>query len=79
MSNRKSSVFYGILIAFAFTAMGMVLASKFGLTPTSNAGPIRNADKIAVIHQGKVAELGTHDELMKEGGLYYSLAARQSA
>jgi serine protease Do len=40
MSNRKSSVFYGILIAFAFTAMGMVLASRFGLTPTSNAGPI---------------------------------------
>ena len=40
MSNRKSSVFYGILIAFAFTAMGMVLASRFGLTPASNAGPI---------------------------------------
>lgn len=40
MSNRKSSVFYGILIAFAFTAMGMVIASKFGLTPMSNAGPL---------------------------------------
>ena len=40
MSNRKSSVFYGILIAFAFTAMGMVLASRFGLTPASSAGPI---------------------------------------
>ena len=40
MSNRKSSVFYGILIAFSFTAMGMVLASRFGLTPASSAGPI---------------------------------------
>ncbi len=40
MSNRKSSVFYTILVAFAFTAMGMVLASKFGLTPSSSAGPI---------------------------------------
>ncbi|TAK15625.1 MAG: trypsin-like serine protease, partial [Acidobacteria bacterium] len=40
MSNRKSSVFYGILIAFAFTAMGMILASQFGLTPRSDAGPL---------------------------------------
>jgi serine protease Do len=40
MSNRKSSVFYGILIAFACTAMGMVIASKFGLTPASSAGPL---------------------------------------
>ena len=40
MSNRKSSVFYGILIAFACTAMGMVIASKFGLTPMSSAGPL---------------------------------------
>jgi serine protease Do len=40
MSNRKSSVFYGILIAFACTAMGMVLASRFGLTPGTDAGPL---------------------------------------
>ena len=35
---------------------------------------IRNADLIAVIHEGRVVEQGTHDELAKiEGGHYHSL------
>jgi serine protease Do len=40
MSNRKSAVFYSILGAFAFTAMGMVIASRMDLTPGSFAGPL---------------------------------------
>ena len=31
---------------------------------------VRNADKIFVIDKGKIAESGTHDELMKENGIY---------
>lgn len=40
MSNRKSGIFYGILIAFACTAMGMVIASRLDLVPRSMAGPL---------------------------------------
>ena len=40
MSNRKSGIFYGILIAFACTAMGMVIASRLDLVPRSSAGPL---------------------------------------
>ena len=40
MNNRKSGIFYGILIAFACTAMGMVIASRLDLTPRSAAGPL---------------------------------------
>jgi ATP-binding cassette subfamily B (MDR/TAP) protein 1 len=38
---------------------------------------IKNADKIAVIDQGAVVELGTHDELLAKNGLYYSLWHKQ--
>jgi serine protease Do len=40
MSNKKTSLFYGILIAFACVAAGMVIASNLGLTPQSAAGPL---------------------------------------
>ena len=39
---------------------------------------IRNADKIAVVSEGKVVEEGTYDELLKlDGGLFHKLAQRQ--
>ena len=38
---------------------------------------VRNADEIAVVTEGKIAERGTHDELMAEGGIYKSLYSLQ--
>ena len=34
---------------------------------------IKNADKIIVLNNGEVAEIGTHSALMSGGGLYYNL------
>ncbi len=34
---------------------------------------IRNADRIAVLGQGNVQELGNHDELMQKGGIYHDM------
>lgn len=36
---------------------------------------VRRADRIAVVDQGRLAELGTHDELVALGGRYAALAA----
>jgi len=37
----------------------------------------RNADQIAVLVQGRIAELGTHDELIARNGYYTSLFEKQ--
>jgi ATP-binding cassette subfamily B protein len=38
---------------------------------------IRNADRIVVIEEGKIAEMGSHAELIRARGHYYSLYTRQ--
>lgn len=38
---------------------------------------IKRADRILVIEDGKIAEMGTHSELLRKGGKYYQLYTRQ--
>jgi len=38
---------------------------------------LRNADRIMVIDKGRLAELGTHESLLKARGIYYNLVMKQ--
>jgi ATP-binding cassette subfamily B protein len=38
---------------------------------------VRNADRIAVLHQGRIVELGAHDELIARNGYYTDLYNKQ--
>ena len=38
---------------------------------------IINADKICVLHEGKIAEMGTHRQLIERGGIYKHLVDMQ--
>jgi ATP-binding cassette subfamily B multidrug efflux pump len=38
---------------------------------------VRNADRIAVLHEGRIVELGTHDELLALNGYYSDLYNKQ--
>jgi len=38
---------------------------------------VRNANNIVVMSEGKIAEQGTHQELMTQNGIYVQLVSRQ--
>jgi ATP-binding cassette subfamily B protein len=38
---------------------------------------IKRADRILVIEQGRITEMGTHAELLRQRGHYYNLYTRQ--
>jgi ATP-binding cassette subfamily B multidrug efflux pump len=45
----------------------------------SRVSTVRDADQIAVLDAGRLVELGTHDDLVEQGGLYARLARDQEA
>jgi ABC-type multidrug transport system fused ATPase/permease subunit len=39
---------------------------------------VRRADQIAVLDQGRITEIGSHDDLLRRGGAYAALWTAQS-
>ena len=58
-------------------AMLELMAGRTCFVIAHRLSTIRGADKIAVINDGRVAECGTHDELMAKGGIYCELYRAQ--
>lgn len=50
-----------------------VSRSRTTITIAHRLSTVRNADQIAVLHRGRVVELGTHEELLLHGGRYADL------
>ncbi|MFU8885138.1 MAG: ABC transporter transmembrane domain-containing protein [Cyanobacteriota bacterium] len=46
---------------------------------THRLSTIRRADRIVMLHDGAIAEVGSHDELMERRGRYYALYRQQEA
>jgi ABC-type multidrug transport system fused ATPase/permease subunit len=58
-------------------ALRRLLDGRTSFVIAHRLSTIREADKVVVMHEGNVVELGTHDELMAARGYYYSLYALQ--
>ena len=58
-------------------AVERVMTGRTCLVIAHRLSTIREADSILVLERGKVAEMGTHDELMARRGLYFYLSSQQ--
>ena len=61
------------------SAMVALMKNRTSLIIAHRLSTIRDADKIVVIDGGRVAEMGSHDELLALGGCYYKLYQTQFA
>jgi ATP-binding cassette, subfamily B, bacterial len=65
--------------ASIFAELKENLRGRIGLVISHRFSTVRIADRIAVIADGKVTEMGSHDQLLRAGGRYAQLFELQAA
>jgi len=56
-----------------FQGLSRLMRGRTSITIAHRLATVRNADVIFVLHDGVIAERGTHDELLARNGLYAHL------
>jgi subfamily B ATP-binding cassette protein MsbA len=59
------------------SALEVLMKGRTTLVIAHRLSTVRKADRLVVLAEGRIIEEGTHDELIKIGGLYSSLYSRQ--
>ncbi len=54
-------------------ALSRLMANRTSIVIAHRLSTIQNADKIIVMQRGEIREMGTHNELLQQRGIYYRL------
>ena len=57
--------------------LSVVMRQRTSIIVSHRVSTVRGADQIVVLEQGRVAQSGTHDSLVRRGGLYAELYRKQ--
>lgn len=68
---------YGDIFQVVQEALDQAKEGRTCITIAHRLTTIQDADVICVLNKGKVAELGSHHELLQSRGLYYKLYSLQ--
>jgi ATP-binding cassette subfamily B protein len=60
------------------TRLKMIRRDRTTLLVSHRVSTVRHADRIFMLDNGRIAEMGTHEALIAQGGLYATLAAVQN-
>jgi len=60
------------------SSLGTLMAGKTAIVIAHRLSTIARIDRLVVLDRGRIAEQGTHDELLRRNGLYAALWQRQS-
>ena len=54
-------------------ALEKLIAGRTSLVIAHRLSTIRHVDRIIVMHHGRITEMGTHEELLRQRGIYFNL------